>query len=113
MKTTKFYSFSQNNSGGSFSKSETDGISEYVIIEAENAKKANDRAEEIGIYFNGCNEGVDCDCCGDRWYSVDESDGEETPSIYGESIEKAEKSTFRESCFVHYLDGTFKKHELK
>lgn len=112
-KTTKFYSFSQNNSGGSFSNSDAKGISEYVIIEALNAENANNRAEEIGIYFDGCDYGTDCDCCGDRWYIASESDGNEVPSIYGEPIENAKKSMFRESCFVHYLDGAFKKHELK
>ena len=113
METTKFYSFNQNNSGGSFSKSESEGISEWVIIEALNAEKANEKAESIGLYFNGCDDGRDCSCCGDRWHTVDESDGEEVPSIYGEPIEKAEKSMFRNNCFVHYLDGTFKKFELK
>ena len=31
---TKFYTFSQNNSGGAFVKSDKEGISECVIIEA-------------------------------------------------------------------------------
>lgn len=109
----KFYSFNQNNSGGSFSVSEKDGISEYVIIEATSAENANNIAEGIGIYFNGCNEGMDCSCCGDRWYSVDERDGEDVPSIYGTPIELSKKSIFRDSVFVHYLDSTFKKIELK
>jgi hypothetical protein len=112
-KTTKFYSFNQNNSGGSFSNSDKEGISEYVIIEALNAENANNKAEELGIYFNGCDDGRDCDCCGDRWYRVDESDADKVASIYGEPIEKANKSMFRNYVFVHYIDGTFKKFEIK
>ena len=110
---TKFYTFSQNNSGGSFVNSDLEGISEYVIIEALNAENANNRAEEIGIYFDGCDDGRDCDCCGDRWYSTDNNDGEEVPSIYGKPLENMEKSGYRNNCFVHYLDGTFKKIEFK
>ena len=110
---TKFYTFSQNNSGGSFVNSDLKGISEYVIIEALNAESANNIAEEIGIYFDGCDDGRDCSCCGDRWYSTDNNDGEEVPSIYGEPLENMEKSGYRNNCFVHYLDGTFKKIEFK
>ena len=57
--------------------------------------------------------GNDCPCCGDRWYRVDESDGSDVPSIYGTPLENAQKSFFRDKCFVHYLNGTFKKIELK
>ena len=115
MKTekTKFYSFDQNNSGGSFQNSEKEGISEYVIIEALNAEDANARAEGIGLYFNGCDDGIDCDCCGDRWYKTNESDRKKLPSINREPLENAKKSIFRNNVFVHYLDGTFKKTELK
>ena len=110
---TKFYEFRQNNSGGSFSNSEKDGIAEYVVIEALNAEHANTIAEGIGLYFDGCDNGNDCPCCGDRWYRVDESDGSDVPSIYGEPLENVKKSFFRDKCFVHYLDGKFKKVEFK
>ena len=110
---SKFYEYRQINSGGSFSNSEKDGICEYVIIEALNADHANTRAETIGLYFNGCEEGLDCPCCGDRWYRADESNGSEVPSIYGKPVEETKKSLFRKYCFVHYLDGTFKKVEFQ
>ncbi len=113
MENTKFYSFDQNNSGGSFQISEKEGISEYVIVEALNAENANNKAEEIGIYFNGCDDGIDCDCCGDRWYRVYEDDGEKVPSVYGKPVENATKSMFINNVFVHYLNRTFKKIELK
>lgn len=113
MSDTKFYEFRQNNTGGSFEILDKEGICEYVIIEANNAKEANKKAESIGIYFDGCDKDMDCPCCGDRWYTVDESDGSSVPSIYGEPVEKMESTGFRNSCFVHYLDGTFKKIEFK
>lgn len=58
--------YDQNNSGGSFDLNEN--ISHRVVIEAESSYEASEIAESLGIYFNGCNEGMDCPCCGDRWY---------------------------------------------
>lgn len=63
----KFFDFSQNNSGGSFVFDEQRGITHFVIVEAMDADHANSVAENIGLYFNGCESGNDCDCCGDRW----------------------------------------------
>lgn len=48
-----------------------------VYIEAENAEEANEKALQIGIYFNGVEDGIDCPCCGDRWYPVSERDAVE------------------------------------
>lgn len=58
-----FYEYSQNNSGGSFDEE----MGHSVFIEAATAEEANDRAEGMGIYFNGVENGRDCPCCGDRW----------------------------------------------
>ena len=110
---TKFYSFSQNNSGGHFDIDEKRGINEYVIIEALNSNHANDRAEEIGLYFSGCDDGYDCPCCGDRWHRAWVNDGYDVPSIYGEPLENSKKTLFRDSVYVHYMDGEFKKFELE
>lgn len=66
MKATFFFTFNQNNSGGHFHECKHDGICEYVIIEAHDAKEANARAEEIGLYFDGVETESDCECCGDR-----------------------------------------------
>lgn len=103
-----FYTFNQNNSGGSFIENRTDGIAEYVIIEADSADEANDRAENIGIYFNGCSTGDDCSCCGDRWYAAYESDAEDSPKIWGMSVEKSGNK-----AYVHYKDGTVKSYNIK
>lgn len=110
---TKFYTYSQNNSGGFYKKDDKEGIAKYVIIEALDYKHANQRAEEIGLYFDGCWNSIDCSCCGDRWREASESDASNYPSIYDTPIEDVKKSTCRNYCFVHYLDGKVEKVEFK
>ena len=78
-----FYEFSQNNSGGSFDHDRDAGIGYRVWIEANNADQANDLAEGIGLYFDGCDTGMDCDCCGDRWYRQYGEAGTDEPTVYG------------------------------
>lgn len=100
-----FYCFDQNNSGGWFQVDED--VAHYVFIEAESASEANDRAESIGIYFNGCADDRDCDCCGDRWYAVS-GEGLDAPAIYGTPLnEYADMFTDREDPMAHvyYADG--------
>jgi hypothetical protein len=59
-----FYHFCQNNSGGSFRYNDALGITEHVVIEANSADEANEKAEQIDLYFDGCLFGDDCSCCG-------------------------------------------------
>ena len=61
-----FFSFRQNNSGGSFDENEK--LCQCVYIEAENSEEANEKALDLGIYFDGVEKGFDCECCGSRWY---------------------------------------------
>lgn len=124
-----FFTYNQNNSGGSFTYDKVWGISEYVIIEADSADEANDIAEGIGLYFDGCADGMDCECCGDRWYRAwDDEDGEDEPSVYGKPIgetvdtfnlrfsglSESKKRKIRRSddyifpVVVHYKDGSIK-----
>ena len=63
-----FYCFIQNNSGGHFDYDKVQGISHYVVIEGDSVEDIENKAENIGIYFDGCDKGFDCLCCGDRWY---------------------------------------------
>lgn len=63
---SRFWVYRQNNSGGSFDF-HRGAISTYVIIEATSLYQANGIASGVGIYFDGCLKGLDCDCCGDRW----------------------------------------------
>lgn len=112
MKTGKFYNFDQNNSGGYFINNDENGVCEEVIIEAESAKKAWEKLNEIGNKVDGFFDF--CNCCGERWYNyLSDDEGTTSPMIYGELIENTEKSMFRNRCYVHYLDGTFKEFKFK
>jgi hypothetical protein len=68
----KFYEFCQNNSGGSFHVD--DKVCHRLFIEANSDIEAEQIAEHLGCYFNGVDQGLDCECCGDRWYNGDEVD---------------------------------------
>jgi hypothetical protein len=108
IKAPKFFHFSQNNSGGSFVIDET--LAHHVIIEAYDALDANTRAMQIGIYFNGCDSGMDCQCCGDRWSAQWSDDrGDDTPMIYGDKPETYEDYFTKEGqpvCHVYRIDGS-------
>ena len=61
----KTFTYHQNNSGGFFVGPKS------VTIEAESAEDADRIAEEEGlVYFDGVENGQDCECCGDRWYRL-------------------------------------------
>lgn len=113
-----FYTFDQNNSGGSFVLDKKNGITHFVIVEADNASDADDRLEDIGGYFDGCHTGMDCPCCGDRWYRQWKDDGTEKPELYGQPVERYGKGNdwtiqWMEDGYeiaVHYKDGRIEWH---
>ena len=72
-----YFKFRQNNSFGHFVGTP------LVFVQADNAADANSIAQDHGVYFNGVADGVDCDCCGDRWYPVNDDDAQAQPSSYG------------------------------
>lgn len=76
-----FYTFRQNNSGGSFSEPAL-----RVIVEASSTDNANVIAQTLGVYFDGCDIGRDCPCCGDRWSRAWDHDCYDIPSEYGEPV---------------------------
>lgn len=78
----KFYIFDQNNSGGSFKTD--DKLCCTLFIEANSSKKANYIARQMGVYFDGCDAGLDCSCCGDRWSKRDDGDSKTYPLVYSE-----------------------------
>ncbi len=110
---TQFFTFYQNNSGGSFRYSKESGITRYVIIEAVDIDDVENRAESIGLYFHGVENGSDCPCCGDRWSRPYRDEGTDEPLIYGEHPSKYQTAGgcyryFKADEFeiaVHYLDG--------
>lgn len=104
-----FYHLTQSNSGGCFDFDEAAGITHHVVIEADSAEEATERAESIGCYWNGVARGKDCSCCGDRWREPSGYDALEFPHIYGEPLGIAERGfgwmkVGRETA-VHYKDG--------
>ena len=104
-----FYHLLQNNSGGGFDFDEATGITHHVVIEADSAEEATERAEGIGCYWNGVAKGEDCDCCGDRWHEPCGYDAREFPHIFGEPLGTATRNSKwmkdgRETA-VHYKDG--------
>ena len=108
-----FFEFNQNNSGGDFVVD--DRVCHHVIIEASSADQANEIAEAVGIYFNGVDDGVDCDCCGDRWYPQwGSAAGTEDPLIYGQDPTKY-VDRFTEAgevyCRIYYKDGLIAEHK--
>lgn len=110
---SKFFTYSQNNSGGFFEEDTSKGVGVTVIIEAHDAEHANDRARDIGLYFDGVAFDVDCPCCVDRWYKVEDSDGTDTPMLDGTPINECVRSIFTKNAFVYYLDGTIKETVFK
>ena len=79
----KWYQYTQNNSGGQMDVNER--VSHYVLVQAPTASQADSIAEAIvGIYFNGVEDGMDCECCGDRWYPNSGNQyGDKVPLVYG------------------------------
>jgi len=112
-----FYTYRQNNSGGFMEVDEKKGISQVVIIEAHDYYHANEIAKSIGIYFDGCDVGRDCHCCGDRWYPAWENEGTADPQYYSQVIGaggyiKDYPSLYQDNGFVHYLDGTVRAFDV-
>lgn len=100
-----YYTYYQNNSGGRFD--EDDRVCQYVIIQAVSAADADCRAKTIGIYFDGVEKGLNCECCGDRWDTA--SAGTEQSEIYG--LDPREHDSMQLTfdyvcCRIYHLDGT-------
>jgi hypothetical protein len=81
MKETKFYEIDQNNSGGSFVTD--DKLCHRLFIEADSYKEALRKAEDMGCYWDGVEEGMDCSCCGDRWHRPSEVNFDSIIKRYG------------------------------
>ena len=96
-----YFIYRQNNSGGYDVRHDKLGIGNFVIIEAKNAAQANERAETIGLYFNGVEAGSDCECCGDRWDICSDDD----------AVNSLEEETFFPgfNTYLHRLNGTIEK----
>ena len=80
----KWFPYYQNNSRGEFIVDAD--VAQNVFIQAHSADEANKIAESHGIYFDGCTEGTDCSCCGDRWSRTIDRCGTDVPCRYGKPI---------------------------
>lgn len=98
-----FFLFLQNNSGGGYTR--TDKLDAGTVIEAHTAAEANGRAEALGIYFDGVSLGLDCDCCGDRWSPVGETEALTLDALDSEY-------DWVTSKIVHYLDGRVERRTV-
>ena len=55
-----------------------------------------------------------CPCCGDRWsFWVDDADGTDEPTIYGEPLDSVEKSWHRTKAILHYANGQKETYVFK
>lgn len=109
----EFFTFSQNNSGGSFIIDEKAGITEFVIVEAKDYNDANRRAKDIGLYFDGVANDQDCQCCGDRWCEQWNEHGTKKPEVYGKPVKDADCYGSNKIAAVHYVNGKIKIVKLR
>lgn len=73
----KWYHYRQNNSGGSFIGPVD------VWVQATTPEQADKIATSKGpVYFDGCDNEMDCVCCGDRWFRASEYDAEDRPVYF-------------------------------
>lgn len=104
-----FYTYRQNLSGGRFDFFPERGISHLVVIEADSAEAADAKAEGLGIYFQGTQADIDCDCCGDRWYPaglwvlIDPATDE--PMFDGYAIDFTAPYPKRSPLTIKWIDG--------
>jgi len=102
---TKFFTESQNNSGGYFIRNEH--VDHYVIVEATSVQEAKQKLAEITEDYSEF-----CGCCGERWYPYwSESDGKDIPMIYGTPVEEY-RDMWQGGAIVYYYDGTKRKFDL-
>lgn len=107
-----FYMWRQNNTGGSFI---TDGdLSRFVVIEAEGYAQAEEKALNLGIYYNGVDSDRDCSCCGDRWYEGDLVGLEDGDTIEAYLQREEDEYPCRETMTIlHLADGSKKTFEAR
>ena len=94
-----WFEYCQNNSGGYFDINPDRGIGPRVWIEAPDAAAADSIAGSKGVYFDGCDDGLDCSCCGDRWYGA-HGKGERKPEI-----DKDYDFDWHDKVYLHHADG--------
>ena len=94
-----FYTFYQNDTDGKFLIDEN--VAEFVIIEANSADEANEKAKLVGIFFS-----VDSD----TWEMAEKWDAESDPMVFDEYPTELNSKDF--NTIVYYANGKkeFYKH---
>ena len=88
------YSYRQNNSGGYYCQP----AKHIIVKDARDREHASEIAVAAGMYTNGVAAGLDCYCCGDRWYGMSEE--HETVE---EAIEYVNDSYHDSDGVPHYI----------
>ena len=106
---TKFYTVNQNNSGGyNIRNNEVD---KFVCVEAQNVEQAKNKFKDILRRYREF-----CPCCGERWddYYLDEDDGYDSPTIYGDNYKEIndEHWCFHSNIIIYYLNGEKEIYDL-
>lgn len=97
-----FYEYRQNNSAGVFVY--TEDLGETVFIEASSPTEADDRLRQLGGYFGGVAQGLDCECCGDRWDSQEDLfEGYSYPDE--KELRERVLDRFIRQAVIHFADG--------
>lgn len=107
---SKFYWYSQNNSGGFFIECPSDMIASDVVIEALSLDQAN--SIMLGLVEGEYSDY--CECCGERWYyDHNENDACKTDSLIllrsGQTIQEYlddKTNWFHKTAAVHLMNGS-------
>ena len=104
----KFYTISQNNSGGYFIKN--DHVDYYVSVQADSPYEAEKLLEGIVEDYSEY-----CDCCGTRWSTYLVEGAYDVPTMYGMPLtEMKDRDIFwleEKVAIIYYANGT--KERLK
>jgi hypothetical protein len=94
----KWFTYNQNNSGGSFVVNKN--VAHFVLIQAKSAEYA----DAVGrLFFDNSNS---CPCCGERWGGAECDQGSVKPKIYGTPVEKYKNTYLKDGqARLHYANG--------
>ena len=105
MKTLKYYTYHQNNSGGRYDVGPV--MAPIMIVQAHDCEEANHLAQRIGLYWDGVAMGMDCEC--------GEHDATPEPTIYGSTdLEKwsVRRHDREPQVYVRVFDWSGDIHEF-
>jgi hypothetical protein len=102
---TKFWTETQNNSGGLFDDYPQYGIGYALCVEAVDRQHAVARMRGI---IDSYPASSDCFCCGARWFIYPDDEGDAEPSLYGKPL----TGGWGIPSYIHDLDGRIEAREV-